>query len=57
MKYRKSKSLQRSLDTKEIVAERLAQEERDAEAWRLYEEEQWRKEELADEFSIEREDC
>jgi hypothetical protein len=57
MKHRKSKGLQRSIDTKEILRERELQEARDAENWRLWEEEQWRKEELAEESLIEREDC
>lgn len=57
MKHRRSKGLQRSLDTKEILRERELQEARDAENWRLWEEEQWRKEELAEDLLNEREDC
>jgi hypothetical protein len=57
MKYRRSPSLQRSLDTKEILRERELQEARDAENWRIWEEEQWRREELAEELLVEREDC
>lgn len=57
MKYRKSKGLQRSLDTKEILREKELEEARDAENWRIWQEEQWRKEELIEDSYIEREDC
>jgi hypothetical protein len=57
MKYRRSKSLQRSLDTKEILRQKAEEEARDAENWRIWEEERQREDDLADEIYIEREDC
>jgi hypothetical protein len=57
MKYRRSKSLQRSLDTKEILRQKAEEEARDAENWRVWEEERQREDDLADEIYIERADC
>lgn len=57
MKHRRSPSLQRSIDTKELIRQQQLQDARDAENWRLWEEAQWEKEALAEEGLIEREDC